>query len=153
MCKIYLSQEKYNELKKEMEERGRNERLEISEKLQKAKEHGDLSESAEYADAKQMQAVNERRIFELEGILTSAEIIEHLPKSYTQIQVGSKVKVISQQGEKEFTILGPYEADPVKNLISYESPLGKAFIGRKVGDEALVETPSGAVKYKILSIQ
>jgi len=154
MNKVYLTSGKDNELRAELKDRQTNQRLEIGDRLKRAKEHGDLSENADYAAAKEAQLANESRILELESILGSAEIIPSEVKSGTgEVAVGSKVKVMGASGIKEFTILGPYDADPKQNLISNESPLGKAFLGRRPEDEVEVQTPAGLMKYKIISIE
>ena len=152
--KKYLSKEKQIELKKELEECKSSRRFEIGERLRKAKELGDLSENADYTDAKDAQLANERRILELEEIIHSSEIIEECNGfSIGRVQIGSKVRVKNESGEKEFKIVGSYDANPKDNLISNESPLGKAFIDKKVGDDVEIKTPSGLIKYQILSIQ
>ncbi|MDP2855585.1 MAG: transcription elongation factor GreA [bacterium] len=154
MNKVYLTNEKEKELKAELKDRQTNHRLEIGDRLKGAKEHGDLSENADYATAKEAQLTNESRILELESILVAAEIIKDDAKRISgEIAVGSKVKVSGSSGVKEFTILGSYDSDPKQNLISNESPLGKAFLGRKVGDEVEVQAPAGLMKYKILSVE
>lgn len=154
MSKVYLTNEKEKELRAELKDRQTNQRLEIGDRLKKAKEYGDLSENADYAATKETQLANESRILELESILGAAEIIKDNAKRMSgEIAVGSKVKVSGSSGIKEFTILGPYDSDPKQNLISNESPLGKAFLGREVGDEVEVQTPAGLIKYKILFVE
>ncbi|HOX21408.1 MAG TPA: transcription elongation factor GreA [Candidatus Paceibacterota bacterium] len=154
MNKVYLTNEKEKELRAELKDRQTNQRLEIGERLKRAKEHGDLSENADYAAAKEIQLANENRILELESILGSAEIIKNGAKGISgEIAVGSKVRVSGPGGIKEFTILGSYDSDPKQNLISNESPLGKAFLGRKIGEEVEVQTPAGLMKYKIVSVE
>lgn len=154
MDKVYLTNEKEKELRAELKDRQTKQRLEIGERLKRAKEHGDLSENADYATAKEIQLANENRILELESILGSAEIIQKGAKGISgEITVGSKVRVSCSNGIKEFTILGSYDSDPKQNLISNESPLGKAFLGRKVGEEVEVQTPAGLMKYKIVFVE
>jgi transcription elongation factor GreA len=154
MDKVYLTSEKEKELRAELKDRQTNQRLEIGDRLKRAKEHGDLSENADYAAAKEIQLANESRILELETILGSAEIIKSDAKGKAgEITIGSKIKVSGSGGVKEFTILGSYDSDPKQNLISNESPLGKAFLNRKVGDEVEVQTPAGLMKYKIISVE
>ena len=154
MNKVYLTNEKEKELRAELKDRQTNRRLEIGDRLKRAKEHGDLSENADYVAAKEAQLANESRIPELESILGAAEIIQDDAKKISgEIAVGSKIKVSGSGGVKEFTVLGSYDSDPKQNLISNESPLGKAFLGREVGDEVEVQTPAGLIKYKILSVE
>ena len=149
---MYLSQEGLKKIKKELEKR-RSSRLEISQKIQEAKTLGDLSENAEYQEALSIQSFNEGRILEIEEILRRAEILaEGKGHSHEEVEIGSQIKTESKFGAKQFTIVGSSEADPAKGFISDESPLGKAFLGRKKGEEVEVETPKGKAKYKILEI-
>lgn len=150
--KKYFSKEGLEKIKKELEERKTVLRPEISKKILEAKEQGDLSENAEYAEAKDLQAFNEGRIEELENSLKEAALVEKNGSSDT-VAVGSTVKVESPNSEvKEFTIVGASESSPADGFISNESPLGQAFLGKKQGEECEVDTPSGKVKYKILEI-
>lgn len=152
MTGTYLTKDKYEELQRELEERKDVVRLEIAEGLKKAKDHGDLSENAEYQDIKDAQGRNENRILELEQILDSVEIIDKQCVNKESVGIGCEVSVVNEDGQREFTIVGPYDADPSKNFISNESPMGEAFMARKVGDEVEVKTPKGIVKYKIVKI-
>lgn len=152
--KKYLTKEKKKQLEQELEESKTSVRFEIGERLKRAKEMGDLSENADYTDAKDIQLANEKRILELEDIIHSAEVIEETNDfSVGRVQIGSRVKVGNDNGEKEFKIVGSYDANPRDNLISNESPLGRAFIDKKIGDEVIVRTPSKDIKYKIISIE
>lgn len=151
MNSYYFSPEGLEKLKKELEERKGPIRIEVTRKILDAKELGDLSENAEYIEAKEMQGFNEGRINELEEIIKSAVIIS--PSQRREIvTVGSTVKVKSQHGEQKFTIVGAAESNPTQGFISNESPLGTAFIGRKKSDEVEVKTPIGTTKYKIVDI-
>lgn len=148
----YVSQEGLEKLKTELEERKNTLRPQIAKKIVEATGYGDLSENAEYVEAKEMQAFNEGRIEELENIVRHAVIIQHERSSI--VTIGSTVKVESKQfGEKEFTIVGPSESNPALGFISNESPLGKAFIDQMKGNEVEVKTPSGKVTYRILEIK
>jgi transcription elongation factor GreA len=147
----YFSSEGLQKLKEELEERKDKIRPEINVRILEAKELGDLSENAEYAEAKDMQSFNEGRIVELEEIIKSAVIIDPAKKPEV-VMVGSTVKVDSKQGEKKFTIVGASESNPLDGFISNESPLGIAFLGRKKDEEVEVKTPAGITKYKILDI-
>ncbi|MFZ5391543.1 MAG: GreA/GreB family elongation factor, partial [Patescibacteria group bacterium] len=115
------------------------------------KELGDLSENAEYVEAKTEQGFIEGRIIELENILKNVEVIPE-SASGDDVQVGSTVSFATPQGDREYTIVGSNEANPAKGLISNESPLGQAFLGRKVGDKVEVDLPAGRVVYKITKI-
>ncbi len=148
----YFSPEGLEKLKKELEERKVNIRTEVTRKILAAKELGDLSENAEYVEAKEMQGFNEGRIAELEDMIKNAVIINHSQK-LEAVVVGASVKVKSSaHGEQKFTIVGASESNPIQGFISNESPLGMAFIGRKKGEDIEVKTPSGVMKYKILEI-
>jgi transcription elongation factor GreA len=150
--KYYLTKEKLEELKKELEYLQTEGRRQVSEQLQKAKEYGDLSENAEYSQAKEEQAKLEARISELDNMIRNAIIIQQNPKVNT-VQIGSTVFLKKDGQIYHYTIVGANEADPKNNKISNESPIGKALLGKKVGDEVIVEVPSGKIKYKITKIQ
>ncbi len=147
----YFSRGGLEKLKRELEERKGTIRAEITKKILAAKELGDLSENAEYIEAKGAQSFNEGRIAELEETIKEGVIIGHNEKQ-GMVTVGSTVAVKSTHGEQKFTIVGPAESDPIKGFISNESPLGSAFIGHKEGAEVEVKIPSGIVKYKIVEI-
>ncbi len=147
----YLSPEGLEKLKKELEERRSVTRPDISQKIQEAKEQGDISENAEYSEAKDLQAFNEGRIGELEAVLKDAVVVKKNGKS-SVVDMGSTVKVESKFGVQEFTIVGASESSPADGFISNESPLGQSFLGKKEGEEFSVETPSGKVKYKVLEL-
>ncbi len=146
----YFSAAGLEKLKSELEERKNKIRPEIALKISEAKELGDLSENAEYIEAKEMQAFNEGRIEELEDLIKNAVIISHDQGGI--VEVGSTVVVTSSKGDHKFTIVGASEASPGQGFISNESPLGNAFLGHKKGDEVEVHIPSGIVKYKILEV-
>lgn len=147
----YFTPDGLEKLKKELEERKQKIRIEIANKISDAKELGDLSENAEYIEAKEMQAFNEGRIEELDDIIKNSVIIG--PHQQNEIvSIGSTVVVAAPKGEKRFTIVGASESAPEKGFISNESPLGKAFLNRKKGETIEVHAPSGVVKYKILEV-
>ena len=150
--KQYLTRERLEELKQELADLKSRRRIEVGERLKRAKELGDLSENSEYFEAREEQAQVETRIGELEDIVKSAEIIEK-SHSTSDVTIGATIRV--QKGDKEmkFTIVGSNETKPEAGLISNESPLGSAFLGKKVGDKVMVSTPSGKVEYSILSIE
>lgn len=148
----YFSKEGLEKLKKELGERKDTLRTEITRKILAAKELGDLSENAEYIEAKEAQSFNEGRIAELEEAVKEGVVISN-GTNHDFVAVGATVKVQSPHGEHKFTIVGPAESDPAQGFISNESPLGAAFIGKKKGEEIEVKTPGGLSKYKILDIQ
>lgn len=148
----YLSQEKYEELKQELSYLKTEERKKIAESLEYAKSLGDLSENAEYHEARDKQADVEDRIMELEETLKSAEIISAHHAS--TVEVGTTVSTKRDDGRKEeFAIVGPEEADLPAGKISHESPLGSSLLGHKKGDTIKVTTPKGEINYKIIEIK
>lgn len=147
----YISSEKFKELRETLKELKEN-RKEISKQIHEAQERGDISESAEYAEAKESQAFNEGRIKELEQLLGEAVIISK-DRKCDKAEVGCRIIVKNSEAKKEFILVGSEEADPLSGKISNESPLGRAFLGKEKGDEVIVHTPSGKVYYKILEIK
>jgi len=148
----YLSQEGIETIKKELQELKTKKRQEIAARLQEAKDLGDLSENAEYFEAKEAQSLNENRIIELEKLLKNAVVIETSSEEDI-VRVGSTIEVKSNNGPETFNIVGSAEAKPQEGKISNESPLGRAFLGRKIGDKIEVKSPSGITKYKIIKIE
>jgi len=149
----YLTQEKYDELKQELQYLTATRRKEIAESLEYARSLGDLSENAEYAEARELQAATEERIRRLESILASAKILKH--KKSDIVTLGSKV-TICKQGEKdthEYSIVGSEETNMLERKLSHLSPLGEAMMGKKKGDEFTFETPNGRQKYTIVSVE
>ncbi len=130
-------------------------RKEVAQKIKEAREQGDLSENAEYDAAKDEQRDIELRIEELEKLLKNAEVVVEDEIDLDKINVGCKVKVyeIDFDEEMEFKIVGSTEANSLQNKISNESPVGKALIGKKIGDVVDVETQVGVIQYKVLEIQ
>lgn len=149
--KHYISAEGLQKIKEELARLKQIERPEIIQKIVEAKSFGDLSENAAYSDARERQAFIEGRIFELEDLLKKAVVIEK--KTGDAAHIGSTVKTEGNGKIKEYKIVGPKEADPLRGFISNESPLGRAFLGHKVGDTVNVETPAGKNVYKILEIK
>jgi len=148
----YFSQEGLEKLKKELDERLNVTRPEIATRIREAKEQGDLSENAEYTEAKEAQSHNEGRIEEIKTVLENAVLISEA-KSGGTVAVGSSIRVESDGEPKQFIIVGAAESNPLKGFISNESPLGSAFLGHKKGDNIQVKTPKGTVEYKILEVK
>jgi len=149
----YVSTKKLKELKKELEQKKIITRQKISQRIQEAKALGDLSENADYAEAKEQQAFNEGRIIELENLISNAIIVSK-KRIKNVVQIGSKVTVKNKNDKKkEFIITGSAETDPEKGKISNESPFGRAFLNSKLNDFVQVQTPRGRVKYKIIKIK
>ncbi len=145
----YISREGLENLKKELEIL-KVRRREISQLLEEAKALGDLSENHEYHEAREAQAFNEGRIQELEEKIKDAKIITG--RGNSEVRIGSVLTVKFNGDKRNFIIVGSEEADPVNGKISNESPIGKAFLGKKVSDEIEAETPSGKKIYKIVEI-
>jgi transcription elongation factor GreA len=147
----YLSKEGREALRLELDELIAVRRPEIAQRIHDAKEHGDLTENAEYEDAKNEQAFVEGRIIQLETLIKNATIIDE-NHSTDHVQIGSTVSVESTDGTETFTIVGSTEAKPAEGRISNESPVGRALLGRKKGDKVVVKVPAGDFTYKITSI-
>ncbi len=148
----YISEEGLEKLKQEVQELKTKTRQEIAERLEAAKALGDLSENAEYQEAKEAQSLNEARILELEEMLRNIVVIQK-PTSVGVVQIGSTVTVSHGGGEERYMIVGTEEANPAGGKISNESPLGKAFLGKKVGEAVTVKTPAGEMVYTIVRIE
>lgn len=154
MAEKYLTPEGAAKIKAELKELVETKRPEIAQRLREAIQMGDLSENADYIMAKEDQAFLEGRILELQELLSSATIIKGEGHSTTVVGMGSKVTV--QEGgasEEVYTLVGAKEADPRTGRISNESPIGRVLLGKRVGDTVKVETPGGAIKLKIISIE
>ncbi len=147
--KLYLTKEGLDKLKNELKELIDLKRPEIAKRIQTAREMGDISENAEYDLARQEQAFIEGRVVELEDIIKSAVVAD---TSTGTVGVGSQVTVHVEGDEEIFVIVGGPEADPINKKISHESPLGKALIGKKVGDKIEVDAPIGIITYTVLKV-
>lgn len=145
-----ISQDGYEKLKQELDTLIRR-RKEIADRIQSAKDLGDLSENAEYAEAKDAQAFNEGRIVELAALLKNVTVVHKESKS--QVGMGSVVIVKSNGNSKEFTIVSFNEVDPLAGKISNESPLGRAFLNKKKGDVVTITTPKGETSYEIIEVK
>lgn len=148
--KVYLTQEGLKKLQEEYDQLVNVRRKEVAEKLQKARELGDVSENAAYDAARDEQAFVEGRIAELDGVLKRVEVVEE--EKGGVIQVGSTVRVHLDGNEQEFQIVGAPEANPSDGKISHESPLGRALLGKKIGDQVEIEAPAGKLTYHVLEI-
>lgn len=148
----YLTREGLKKLEEELDHLRTVRRLEVADRLHQAMEDGELIENAEYEAAKNEQAFVEGRILTIEMLLSEAVIIEEEGPS-NQVRVGAKVTV-REDGSKpeQYTIVGAAEANPAKGLISNKSPLGRALLGRKVGDEIKVSAPAGVLSFKVVKI-
>ena len=151
MSEQIISEEGHDKLKEELENLSIVKRKEIAKRIQLAKDMGDLSENAEYSEAKDAQAFNEGRILELKQTLKNVTIVKS-SQSNGKVAMGSRVKVKVNDKEREYTIVSFNEADPMNGKISNESPLGQAFLNKKPGETVSAETPKGITEYKIINI-
>ncbi|HSW88609.1 MAG TPA: transcription elongation factor GreA [Candidatus Saccharimonadales bacterium] len=152
--KIYLTKEGLEELKAEYEEISKKKRPEVVLRLAAARDQGDLSENAEYSAARDELSFIDGRIDELEELLRQVELIEEPKKgSKTVVSLGSTVTVHLGKKQEDFTVVGEWEADPGAKKISDQSPLGKALMGKAVGEKVEVEAPAGKILYTILSVK
>lgn len=148
----YLSQEKYNELEAELKNLEDEKIPTIAKRIDEARQQGDLSENAEYHDAREQMAWAQSRMKEVKAILQQAEIVQGGSKDGV-IGLGSMITVKVNGKEREYTIVGAQEADPLSGKISNESPLGSAFMGKKKGDKVDVEVPAGIQEYTVLLVE
>lgn len=154
MANKFYTKEGLERLKEELEYLETARRKQVAARIKEALQQGDLSENAEYAEAKDEQAFVEGRIAELKETVKNAQIIEKSKGGATEVTLGTTVKIKNAEGEeKEYTIVGSGEADPMNGLISNESPIGKAFLGKKKGDKVEVQTPGGTHEYDIVELQ
>jgi transcription elongation factor GreA len=151
--KEYLTKEKYAELEQELEVLTKETRKEVAEKLQYAKDLGDLSENAEYHEARDEQAKVEFRINQIEDILKRAEIVSHKKTDVVEIGSDVVVKKIGTNDKQTFTIVGSEEADMASGKISNQSPIGMSLLGKKKGETFEMKTPKGKAEYKIVSLK
>ena len=147
----YLSRDGLEKLRAELDEMLTVRRPEVAQRIHDAMELGDLTENAEYEDAKNEQSFVEGRIQTLEALIKNATLIEENQGS-DHVQIGSTVVVESDDGEERFTIVGSTEARPADGKISNESPVGRALLGRRSGESGVVRVPAGDFTYRIVSI-
>jgi transcription elongation factor GreA len=149
---VILTQEGYDKLQEEIEYLTTHKRREVAERIKTAREFGDISE---YDDAKNEQAHVESRITQLEHQLRNASVVDSHDVDTGVVSIGTKVTVrtTADKKTKVFAIVGSAEADPLKDRLSNESPLGKSLIGRKKGDKVTVTTPRGVAEYQVVKIE
>lgn len=154
MEKVPFTKSGLANLKSELNSLKKTQRPDIIKAIQIAREHGDLSENAEYHAAKEKQSFIEGRITELESVLSRAEIIDLSKLDGKRITFGTKVTVYDENSDKEiiFSIVGPYEANLDKGLISISSPIARALLSKEKGSRVEVNTPSGLKSYEVLDI-
>lgn len=151
---IVLTSEGFEALKKEYRQLVEEKRPQIVERLAEARLAGDLAENSEYIQAKEELAFIDGRISELEEVLKKASLINNNHKNCSRVNFGCRVTlVVNNKINQVFHLVGDWEADPGNKKISYNSPLGKALLGKKVGDIVELEAPVGRIVYKILKIE
>ncbi len=154
MDRIPMTPEGYEKLKEELERLIKIERPAIIKAIAEARAHGDLSENAEYHAAREKQSFIEGRIQELQAKLSRAQVIDPTKINHDKVAFGAKVRVLDleTEEEKEFHLVGPDEADVKNGKISITSPVGKALIGKEVGEEVIIKAPAKTFNYEIISI-
>lgn len=152
---VLLTEKGYKKLEEELEKLTTVKRREIAKRIKTAREFGDISENSEYDDAKNEQAFVEGRIKEIKNLIDNAKIIKEDEVSNDKVNLGTTVRLHNIDEDKFVTykLVGTAEADPLDHKISNESPIGKAILGKKVGDKVKVKVPKGVIKYEILSIE
>ena len=152
---VFLTKEGYKELEERLDYLKTTARVEVANKIEVARSFGDISENSEYDAAREEEALVEQEIQQLQTTLRNAKIINKAKVDTTKVSIGSTVVVDDLEfgDELTFKIMGSFEADPVKGLISNESPLGRALIGAKKGDVVEVVTPASKAKYRVKAIK
>jgi len=151
---VILSAEGLRKLEDKLEHLKSVKRHEVAERIRKARQFGDINENSEYEDAKNEQAFVEGEVLQLEKVLRNAKLVDDVSIDPHIASLWSRVKIqdINSSEVCEYTIVSSTESDPVKNRISDESPVGRAFLGRRAGDVVEVQVPAGTVKYKVLEV-
>jgi transcription elongation factor GreA len=151
---VLLTREGLRQLEEELDQLIRVRREQVAERIRQAREFGDIAENAEYTEAKNEQSLVEGRIATLEAMIRNAVVIENEPRQEGVAAVGARVVVEFEDGDRTaYSIVGPAEADPLHGRISNESPLGRALIGHRAGDEVEWSSPSGTSRVKILAVE
>ena len=150
-----VTPEGLKKLQNELEYLTGDRRREIADRIRQAREFGDISENSEYDDAKNEQYLLERRISELQRRLRTSKVVEPTEAEGGGVTLGSRVtlRVVGQEKERVFDIVGANESDPTSGKLSHSSPVGRAVLRRRVGDTVTVSTPRGATEYEILNIE
>ncbi len=151
---VILTLEGLNKLEKELDYLKTVRRREVAERIKQALEFGDISENSEYEDAKNEQGFIEGRIIAIEKMLRNVKLIDDQEINTSEVSLGSKVTLLDLETNEElqYAIVGSTEADPFNSKISNESPVGKALLGKKVGEEVAVEVPAGVFHYRVIAI-
>ncbi len=152
--KVYLTDAALEELKKELNRLKNEGRKDVAEKIKIARSFGDLSENAEYDEAKKEQAFIEGEIIRIEKLIKEAEVVDETTFSNDVVNIGSFVKVYDMdlEEEEEYQLVGSTDVDPDNNKVSYESPIGAALLHKAEGDVVSIAIPDGVIEFKILKI-
>jgi transcription elongation factor GreA len=152
---VFLTEDGRKKLNIELDELKNVQRKEVAERLKNAISYGDLMENSEYDDAKNEQARVEHRIDQVETMLARARVIDRRHVKTKEVGVGSlvEIKQVGSGKKQAYRIVGPAEANPENHMVSFESPVGRALMGLKVGAVALVSAPAGQIKYRVISIK
>ena len=155
MKEVILTPQGYEKLKSEIQYLSNDKRREVADRIRVARDFGDISENAEYDDAKNEQAMLEHKIAQLEDRLVNARVIESGSVDLSVVSIGAKVRLkdVDANQTVEYVIVGSAEANPSESKLSNESPVGKAIIGKKKGETVEVAAPRGALKFKIMDIK
>lgn len=149
---VLLTKEGLRQLEDELRQLVEVRRSEVADRIRQARDFGDISENAEYAEAKNEQSLVEGRIQTLEAMIRNAVVIEDEPRQAGVVGVGARVTVSTDDGDETYAIVGPAEADPLRGRISNESPLGRALMGHEAGEEVEWSSPIGTSRVRILSV-
>lgn len=149
---VLLTKEGLRQLEVELDQLVQVRRTEIAERIRHARDFGDISENAEYTEAKNEQSLVEGRIQTLEVMIRNAVLIEDEPREAGVVTIGASVTVTDEDGDETYAIVGAAEADPLRGRISNESPLGRALLGHRAGDEVEWSSPSGTSRVTIISV-
>ena len=154
MAEVFLTKEAYKELEEKLAYLKNQGRVDVAEKIKVARSFGDISENSEYDAAREEEALLEQEISQIEEDLKIAQIIDNKKVNKDVISVGAEVDVYDRVYKEDLTfkIMGSFESDPTKGLISNESPIGKALMGKKEGDSVSIETPAGTLKFNVLKV-
>ncbi len=151
---LLITREGFQKVRDELERLKSVQRKEVAERIRASKQFGEFLENSEYEEAKSEQAFVEGRIIELQRILQNAVVVEDPSRNADAVGVGTRVRLKDEKTERdvEYLLVGPVEADPSENRISYQSPVGEAIYGKKKGDTVEVHAPAGNTKYVIVSL-
>jgi transcription elongation factor GreA len=150
---VPLTREGLRRIEEELSDLVQNRRPEVAERIKVAREFGDIAENAEYTEAKNEQSLIEGRIQTLEVMVRNAAVIEEEPREKGVVALGAEVVVALEDGEETYRVVGAAEADPLQGRISTESPLGRAMIGHRAGDEVEWESPAGTARLTVVRVR